>query len=79
MHVSAMGACPPFSLPPKEPILPTITCDKCGALVNTDLHEPVEASQDEIERWWDDHGENWCPAFGEFRQILNRGAQPCEA
>lgn len=55
-----------------------IVCDHCGALVDTDIRQPENASNAELEDWWDNMSEHWCPVYGEFRQIMIRGHEPCE-
>lgn len=54
---------------------PYVTCD---ALVFTDIRQPRNASDAELEEWWDDMSEHWCPVYGEFRQIVTRGHKPYE-
>lgn len=58
--------------------MPVITCEKCGATVDTDLAQPPDLSDAEATKWWDRHADDWCPAYGEFRRIIIHGPTPCE-
>lgn len=59
--------------------MPAIDCQQCGAYVDTGIGEPEGLSDRQVQAWWDDHAEHWCPFYGEFRRIICHGPKPCEA
>lgn len=58
--------------------MPVIICETCGAEVDTDIAQPPNLTDTEATEWWDRNAEDWCPVYGEFRQIINHGHKPCE-